>query len=103
MPVDRMQWGAEAWQYADLHMPDEPSPFQNDHGVPCIMLIHGGFWKKEYSLELMQPIANALSDAGVAAWNIEFKRWDDGDERRMDGHHIGCPKSMGPTRSSPRN
>lgn len=80
MPVDRMQWGAEAWQFADLHMPDEPSPFQNDHGVPCIMLIHGGFWKKEYTLELMQPIANALSDAGVAAWNIEFKRWDDGDE-----------------------
>ena len=80
MPVDRMQWGAEAWQFADLHMPDEPSPFQNDHGVPCVMLIHGGFWKKEYTLELMQPIANALSDAGVAAWNIEFKRWDDGDE-----------------------
>ena len=80
MPVDRMQWGAEAWQFADLHIPDEPSPFQNDHGVPCIMLIHGGFWKKEYTLELMQPIANALSDAGVAAWNIEFKRWHEGDE-----------------------
>ena len=80
MPVDRMQWGAEPWQFADLHMPDEPSPFQNDHGVPCIMLIHGGFWKKEYTLELMQPIANALSDAGVAAWNIEFKRWENGDE-----------------------
>ena len=63
-----MQWGAESWQYADLHMPDEPSPFQNDHGVPCIMLIHGGFWKKEYTSELMQPIANALSDAGVASW-----------------------------------
>ena len=80
MPVDRMQWGAEAWQFADLHMPDEPSPFQNDHGVPCIMLIHGGFWKKQYTYELMQPIANALSDAGVASWNIEFRRWEDGDE-----------------------
>ena len=80
MPIDRMQWGAEEWQYADLFMPDEPSPFQNDHGVPCIMLIHGGFWKKQYTSELMQPIANALSDAGVASWNIEFRRWEDGDE-----------------------
>ena len=45
MAVDRMQWGAEAWQYADLYMPDDPSPFQKDEGIPCIMLIHGGFWK----------------------------------------------------------
>ena len=28
----------------------------------------------------MAPIANALSDAGVAAWNVEFRRWEDGDE-----------------------
>lgn len=23
LPVDRMQWGAEDWQFADLYMPDE--------------------------------------------------------------------------------
>ena len=48
MPVDRMQWGAEEWQFADLYMPDEPSPYQKEVGVPCVMLIHGGFWKDEY-------------------------------------------------------
>jgi len=77
MAVDRMQWGAEDWQYADLHMPDEESPYHNEHGIPCIMLIHGGFWKKQYGLELMKPIAEDLAEAGVAAWNIEFKRWDE--------------------------
>ena len=46
LPVDRMQWGAEDWQFADLYMPDEPSPYQKDEGVPCVMLIHGGFWRK---------------------------------------------------------
>ncbi|RJU88926.1 MAG: hypothetical protein DWC01_07695 [Candidatus Poseidoniales archaeon] len=80
MAVDRMQWGAEPWQFADLYMPDDPSAFQKDEGIPCIMLIHGGFWKKEYGLELMQPIAQDLAEAGVAAWNIEFKRWSKGDE-----------------------
>ena len=48
MAVDRMQWGAESWQYADLYMPDDPSAFQKDVGIPCIMLIHGGFWKEKY-------------------------------------------------------
>ena len=80
MAVDRVQWGAEAWQHADLYMPDDPSPFQKDEGVPCVVLIHGGFWKQQYTLDLMQPIALDLAEAGVAAWNIEFKRWSPGDE-----------------------
>lgn len=80
MAVDRMQWGAEDWQFADLHMPDDPSPFQKEVGIPCVMLIHGGFWKKSWTSELMKPIAQDLAEAGVAAWNIEFKRWSEGDE-----------------------
>ncbi|MFQ3317652.1 MAG: dipeptidyl aminopeptidase/acylaminoacyl peptidase [Candidatus Poseidoniaceae archaeon] len=80
MAVDRMQWGAEEWQFADLHMPDDPSPYQNDAGIPCVMLIHGGFWKQSWTSELMKPVAQDLADAGVAAWNIEFKGWSDGDE-----------------------
>ena len=62
LAVDRMQWGAEDWQFADLYMPDEPSPYQKDQGVPCVMLIHGGFWKTEYTLELMAPIAEDLAE-----------------------------------------
>ena len=77
MAVDRMQWGAEEWQFADLYMPDIESPFANEHGLPCVMLIHGGFWKSEYTSELMKPIAEDLAEAGLAAWNIEFKRWND--------------------------
>ena len=77
MAVDRMQWGAEEWQFADLHMPDIDSPFANEHGLPCVMLIHGGFWKSQYTSELMKPIAEDLAEAGLAAWNIEFKRWNE--------------------------
>ena len=80
LAVDRMQWGAEEWQFADLYMPDEPSPYQKDEGVPCVMLIHGGFWKAEYTLDLMAPIAEDLAEQGIAAWNIEFKGWSPEDE-----------------------
>ena len=80
MAVDRMQWGAEEWQFADLYMPDIESPFANEHGLPCVMLIHGGFWKSEYTSELMKPIAEDLAEAGLAAWNIEFKRWNDKED-----------------------
>ena len=80
MGVDRMQWGAEEWQFADLYMPDDASPYQTENGLPCIMLIHGGFWKQKYGLELMKPIAQDLADSGVAAWNIEFRRWSQNDE-----------------------
>ena len=78
--VDRMQWGASDWQYADLYMPDEPSEFDKGHGVPCVMLIHGGFWKEKFTSELMKPIAEDLAEAGIASWNIEFKRWSPDDE-----------------------
>ena len=74
MAVDRMQWGAEDWQVADLYMPNDPSPYQKDIGIPCMMLIHGGFWKSEYGMDLMAPIAEDLAESGIAAWNIEFKR-----------------------------
>lgn len=80
MAVNRMQWGAEEWQYADLYMPDDPSPYQNGAGLPCVMLIHGGFWKSSWTSELMKPIAQDLAEAGVATWNIEFKGWSDGEE-----------------------
>ena len=44
------------------------------------MLIHGGFWRKKFTLDLMAPIAEDLAEQGIAAWNIEFKGWEDGDE-----------------------
>ena len=44
------------------------------------MLIDGGFWIENYCLELMKPIAEDLAEAGIAAWNVEFKRWSENDQ-----------------------
>ena len=38
------------------------------------MLVHGGFWRAQYGLDLMDPLAADLVDRGFAVWNIEYRR-----------------------------
>ena len=42
------------------------------------MLIHGGFWKADYGLELMDALCADLAARGWAAWNIEYRRLGNG-------------------------
>ncbi len=42
------------------------------------VLIHGGFWKAEYGLDLMDALADDLAARGWAAWNIEYRRLGNG-------------------------
>ena len=42
------------------------------------MVIHGGFWKAAYGLELGRPLAADLVARGWAAWNLEYRRVGDG-------------------------
>jgi acetyl esterase/lipase len=58
---------------------DDPSQYGVLYGEgPVAVLIHGGFWKAEYGLELMAPLAEDLAARGWAAWNIEYRRLGNG-------------------------
>jgi acetyl esterase/lipase len=37
-------------------------------------VIHGGFWRAPYDLEYFEPACGALTMAGAATWNIEYRR-----------------------------
>lgn len=39
-----------------------------------MVLIHGGFWRDRYHLDLMDPLADDLAARGIASWNIEYRR-----------------------------
>ena len=39
-----------------------------------VVVVHGGFWRHAYGLELGRPLAADLAAAGFAAWNIEYRR-----------------------------
>ena len=67
----RISYGDHDEAYADLWLPAVA-----DGPVAVVVLVHGGFWRQQYALDLMDPLAASLTDAGYAAWNIEYRRID---------------------------
>jgi acetyl esterase/lipase len=58
---------------------DDPSQFGVLYGKgPVAVVIHGGFWKAEYGLDLNEALAEDLAGRGWAAWNIEYRRLGNG-------------------------
>jgi acetyl esterase/lipase len=64
----RHRYGAHVHQFADLRVPGGDGPF------PVAVLLHAGFWREQYTLELSEDLAADLSRRGWATWNVEFRR-----------------------------
>src|SRR5258708_14982872 len=67
----RLAYGAEPLQFGELYLPDNAGPH------PVVILIHGGYWRARYGLDLMTGLAEDLAARGYAAWNIEYRRVGD--------------------------
>jgi acetyl esterase/lipase len=67
----RLKYGPEPLQFGDLYVPHSPGPH------PTVILIHGGYWRARYGLDLMNSLAEDLAQRGYAAWNIEYRRVGD--------------------------
>lgn len=69
----RIAYGDNPLQFGELRLPDGDGPY------PVVIVIHGGCWLAEYDLGYISSLAEALTDAGVATWSIEYRRvGDDG-------------------------
>jgi acetyl esterase/lipase len=66
--VERIAYGNDAYQFGEMRIPESSGPH------PVAVVIHGGFWRAKYDLEYIQPICSALTDAGIATWNLEYRR-----------------------------
>ena len=64
----RLAYGPAPLQFGDLYVPNEPGLY------PIVILIHGGYWRARYGLDLMNGLAEDLAKRGHAAWNIEYRR-----------------------------
>lgn len=64
----RHRYGSHFHQFGDLLVPDGDGPFA------VAVLVHGGFWREQHTLELADDLARDLVRRGIAAWNIEFRR-----------------------------
>lgn len=70
-PPDRtLAYGSDANQFGQLFLPQGRGPF------PVAVVIHGGCWKKFADLKNTLPMSDALRKAGIATWNVEYRRVD---------------------------
>ena len=68
IPADhRVAYGEHPKQFGDLRLPDGDGPH------PVAVMIHGGCWLDEITLEYFDRAAVALTEAGVATWSIEYR------------------------------
>jgi acetyl esterase/lipase len=64
----RIPYGKDQFQFGDLRLPPGPGPH------PVAIFIHGGFWRAAYDLLHAGHLCAALTRAGFATWNIEYRR-----------------------------
>src|SRR5271168_912004 len=75
-PTARITYGSDALHFGELRIPAGKGPF------PVAILVHGGCWSatlpgldpRATSYDLLRPMAVALAEAGIATWNIEYRR-----------------------------
>jgi acetyl esterase/lipase len=68
-PADqRVAYGADPNQFVDVRLPRAKEPH------PVLLFIHGGFWRAKYDLAHAAHLCEALRLAGVATFNVEYRR-----------------------------
>ncbi|MFN0102836.1 MAG: alpha/beta hydrolase family protein [Bryobacteraceae bacterium] len=71
-----IQYASGDLQFGELRLPSGSGPH------PVVMFIHGGCWMSKLpslpveatSLDLLRPMTAALAAAGIATWNVEYRR-----------------------------
>ncbi len=67
-PDAHIAYGADPNQFVEVRLPPTP-------GLHSVVLnIHGGYWRAQYDLAHAGHLCQALRAAGVATFNIEYRR-----------------------------
>ena len=69
--TERIAYGEDPSQWVDLH----PSAGRS-RGL--VVVVHGGFWKAQYSADYGAPLATDLARRGWTAANVEYRRVGNG-------------------------
>lgn len=71
IPADhRIAYGEHPLQFGDLRIPEGEGPW------PVAILIHGGCWQSIATAQYFDRVAEAVTDMGVATWNLEYRPVD---------------------------
>jgi acetyl esterase/lipase len=66
---ERFAYGPGPSQFGELWLPEASAA-----PGPVVVMVHGGCWQSSYGLDLMHALSTDLRGAGVAVWNIEYRR-----------------------------
>lgn len=67
-PYTKVAYGDSPDQFGELWL--QP-------GAAVVVLLHGGFWRARYRLDIMHALADDLWRAGYTVWNLEYRRVGD--------------------------
>lgn len=64
----RIAYGPGQHQFGALRLPSGGGPH------PIVLALHGGYYRARYGLDYMGHVCAALTAAGAATWNVEYRR-----------------------------
>ena len=65
----QISYGSESTSFGELTLPEGNGPF------PAVAFVHGGCWSADRSSTVgYRTMAAELAEAGVAGWNLEYRR-----------------------------
>lgn len=67
-PDQRVAYGSDPNQFVEVRLPKGAGPH------PVLLNIHGGYWRAKYDLTHAGHLCEALRAAGVATFNVEYRR-----------------------------
>jgi acetyl esterase/lipase len=76
-PSETLRYGDDPSQFVELRRPAGYGPH------PLVLVLHGGFWRAKYTLSTMAAASTALTAAGWASANVEYRRNGPGAYRDM--------------------
>lgn len=67
-PPATVPYGAHEDQHAEVRTPNGAGPH------PTVILVHGGFWREQYTLDTLDALAIDLTQRGFTTINLEYRR-----------------------------
>lgn len=62
-------YGEDSRQFGEWFIPDVDRP-------PLVILVHGGYWRPVWRLDIEEPTALDLAAHGFAVWSIEYRTYE---------------------------
>jgi acetyl esterase/lipase len=67
-PDSTARYGPSRDQFLEVWLPEGDAP------APVVVVLHGGFWRAAYGVELARPLAAAVATAGMVGVAVEYRR-----------------------------